>query len=302
MTIFLTILGYTVLGLIVILILLSILLATVVDRPRVYKNEKVIEIETQRGFIRNYQEMEKTDYLVKSNDGYVLHCTFVPNKGNKFVIISHGYTYSKYDSVKYLHCFYKLGYNVIIYDDRAHGENKKATCTLGFKESKDLICVISDAYKRFGKDIYLGLHGESMGSALQVMALKYKPNVKFIVNDCGFARLDKVLEHKVTSLLHLPKWLVYPASLMSKIFYGYFFSEVQPYKYLIDNKIPICFIHGVNDTFIDKKHSEFMYEIDGGYKELHLFDNADHAESFWVDEPRYVDIVEKFLNKVEQSN
>ena len=203
--------------------------------------------------------------------------------------------------MKYLHLFRRLGYNCIIYDDRGHGENIRTKCTLGLYESEDLIAVIADTYNRYGKSIYLGLHGESMGSALQITALKYHPDVKFIVNDCGFADLMGVLRHKVKLNFGLPEWVIYPASVMSRILYGYAFTAVRPIDSLADNRdVPICFVHGLADNFITPDHSERMKAATKGYAELHLFPGADHAQCLQSDPERYFRMLSDFLAKVER--
>jgi len=282
----------------------SIFLASYVVHPKCISVEDARKFESEKGFFRNIEKYTINRYTVESFDGYKLNTMMVPadEPGDKFVIISHGYTYNHIGSIKYVNIYHSLGYNCILYDDRGHGENDKFNCTLGINESKDLMAVIDDTYKRYGSGIYLGLHGESMGSGLQIMALKYKPDVRFIVNDCGYASLIDVLSWKVRQQFHLPSWLAYTSSIMCSIFYGYSFTKVRPIDNLKDNKIPICFIHGAEDNFIDKSHSERMHNETSGYSELHLFPGAGHAKSLESDEERYYKVVEGFLNKVAETD
>lgn len=276
-------------------------LATYVVHPKRHTLESSRQIEEKNGLWGDFDSLESTSYLISSYDGYELHAQFfpAPAPSDRYVILSHGYTYTRHGSVKYLQQFRRLGYNCIIYDDRGHGENIRTKCTLGFLESKDLIEVINDTYRRYGNDIYLGLHGESMGSALQITALRYQPKVKFIINDCGFADLIGVLRHKITLQFKLPQWLVYPASVMSRILYGYAFTAVRPIDSLAENHVPICFVHGTSDTFIPHSHSERMRAATGGYSELHLFEGAEHAQCILTDSDRYFQMLSDFLKKLE---
>ena len=168
----------------------------------------------------------------------------------------------------------------------------------GLKESKDLLEVIRDTYERYGENILLGLHGESMGGGLQITALKYSPKVDFVVNDCGYAELISVLKWKAKQNFNLPGWVVYPASLLCKVLFGYYFGEVRPIDSLVNNQVPICFMHGGEDLFIDKKHSEQMKQATKGYAELHIFPGADHAGSISSNVDRYEAILAAFLDKV----
>ena len=294
---------------ITVIFLLSIsffsVLALYVVHPRRHTLESSRSCEEKAGVFGNFDFLTSTSYLIRSHDNYELHAEFftAPEPSNKYVIISHGYTYTRYGSVKYFHQFRRLGYNCIIYDDRGHGENIRTKCTLGLHESEDLMAVISDTYDRYGKDIYLGLHGESMGSALQITALKYHPKVKFIINDCGFADLMGVLCHKVALDFHLPRWVVYPASVMSRILFGYAFTAVRPIDSLSDNiDIPICFVHGADDNFITPDHSQRMHKSTRAYTELHLFPGADHAQCLRSDPDRYFRMLSDFLAKIENES
>lgn len=290
---------------IVILLILAVLaviscfMAAYVAKPRYTSLEKAKEIAEDAGFWRDYDKLEKEETEIESYDGYRLKAFYVPAPVNsdKYVVISHGYTYNRYGSLRYLHMFRSFGYNCLIYDNRGHGANPRTKCTMGVRESKDLLRVIDWMYERFGENITLGLHGESMGSALQIMALKEKPKVKFVVNDCGYADLMGVLKNNVGTL-HMPKCFCYLASAACRVVFGYAFTKVRPIDSLAENTVPVCFIHGAADDFIPCDHSERMHRAMSAYSELHLFPGADHGHSIDSDEESYYRIVKEFLNKV----
>lgn len=299
---------------IIFLIILAVLLVLLllggylIDRWAIFTNrvplEKTREQEQKNGSLDGFSDLPTEPFLLNSFDGYELHAFYIPAKAesNRFVILSHGYTYSRYGAVKYLKLFREYGFHCIIYDDRGHGENKPYKCTFGLLESKDLLALIDYTYKRFGNDISLGLHGESMGSGLQIMALQYHPKLDFIVNDCGYAVLTDVLTEKMQTDLHLAPFLLPWLSLCARIFYGFSYYDVRPIDNLSDNHVPICFIHGADDKFIDKNHSERMYRATQGYKELHLFDGADHALSCLTDPARYKKVLFSFLDRIYENS
>ncbi|MCI5795870.1 MAG: alpha/beta hydrolase [Ruminococcus sp.] len=144
----------------------------------------------------------------------------------------------------------------------------------------------------------LGLHGESMGSGISISSLKYKPDVDFVIADCGYGVLSDVLEHKIKQIFHLPKGFLKYLDFFAKNIFGYSFYDVRPIDCLKENDVPVCFIHGKNDNFIDYAQSQNMSKATPGYSEVHLFDGADHAQSIEKDKNRYYTIVENFLNKV----
>ena len=110
------------------------------------------------------------EHTITTYDGKSIWVGFVPGdpKSKKYVILSHGYTSTRYGMYKYAVLWRRMGYHCVIYDNRGHGANAPATITFGIKESKDLMRVIEDTYERYGRDIHIGLHGESMGAGLQL--------------------------------------------------------------------------------------------------------------------------------------
>lgn len=277
-------------------------LTAYVAKPVYHTVADTAQYMKEQGFWRDYDAMKKEDWRISSYDGYILHATFIPaaEPGDRYVIISHGYTSNRMGSLKYMHLFHELGYNCLIYDNRSHGDNRRGICTMGKRESSDLLALIRYVYQRFGNDIYLGLHGESMGAALQILALREKPKLQFIVNDCGFARLMDVITHNAGKMLHLPKWICYPANVASLCYFGFSYTELNPVDALKENRVPICFMHGAEDDFIPFSHSEQMHAAAQGYSELHLFPGAEHALSIDSDEKRYAQIVCDFLEKIKE--
>lgn len=276
------------------------MMAKVAVRPKVhtldYEKNKLVQLEVMRGENICIDE----EYSVKTFDGLTLWAGLVKSEipSNRYVVLSHGYTSTRYGIYKYAALWKKLGYNCVLYENRGHGVNEPATVTFGKVESKDLITVIEDTYQRYGTDIRIGLHGESMGAGLQLMALRYQPKVDFIVNDCGYSEILPVLRWKVQQAFHMPSCLPILASPFARIFFGFWFQEVRPIDELKENEVPICFVHGIDDTFTHKWHSEKMYEANKGYKELHLFESADHAECIALDPARYKKMLEGFLQNV----
>ena len=292
---------------VVILILLFLIVSAILSymahfavRPKVHTLEYELNYLNKIPFMETEDIGFAKEYQVSTFDSQNLWVGFLPaeRKSKFFVILSHGYTSTRYGMYKYAVLWRKLGFNCVLYDNRGHGVNKRTTCTFGIKESKDLMAVIADTYERYGADIHVGLHGESMGAGLQVMALEYQPKVDFIVNDCGYSEILPVLRWKVKQGFGLPGWMADVSSVYTRLIFGYWFQDVRPIDRLKENEIPICFVHGTGDNFTAHWHSEKMYEANKGYKELHLFEGVDHAGCVVADCERYIQMMREFVNKV----
>lgn len=295
--------------LIILAVILFLLLATLVvcaclakylvypPRPSF---QDTFRLEAAMRYLRDYDETESDYYTVPSFDGYELHAELIRARqpSQKYVIVSHGYSYDRHGSIKYIHLYRALGYNCIIYDSRGHGLNEKAPCAFGVVECRDLRALIDDCYVRYGSGIFLGLHGESMGSALSALCLKDKPPVRFAVLDCGYADFKSVIEGKLKSF-HAPRFYIYPIEWMCRLLFRVSIFAARPADALRDNEIPLCLIHGEQDGLIDVSHAERLRQANKGPCEVHTFPGADHAQCFLTDEARYLRILTAFLNQVE---
>lgn len=287
----------------VVLALLSVffsLLARFAVRPRVWGLEDTRKQLIQLPYMEGEPIELVDEHTITTFDGQKLYVGFVPGdpENKHYVVLSHGYTSSRYGMYKYAAQYRRFGYNCVVYDNRGHGINKPAVVSFGYREARDLMTVIEDTYARYGDDIQLGLHGESMGSGLQLTALQYQPRVDFIVNDCGYADILHVLRWKCHQTFHLPEWFADVASIYARLWYGFSFHQVRPIDHLLENEVPICFVHGEADDFIPMWHSQRMHEATKGYSEIHLYPGAGHAVSIDTDVERYRRMLQEFLAKV----
>lgn len=269
--------------------------------PQTYSLEEEKKWEIENGTWRDFDSIPRTCYTVAGKDGYILHCEYAEmNPGSrKFVILTHGYTSNRYGAVKYVFTYQRLGFNCILYDCRGHGENVTSPCSIGNLESQDLVHVIEDTYQRFGEDIELGLHGESMGSATSLCVLKYHPKVRFVVADCGFASLYELMGY-LYGTKHAA-FLRDPVNLVMGKRYHFNMKQTCPRDALKGNHVPICLIHGTTDTFIPPENSDELAAATAGYKEVHKVEGAEHARSILViGEEKYTDIVRGFLENIKQ--
>lgn len=218
----------------------------------------------------------------------------------KVVVICHGHTVNRINSIKYAVVFYKLGFNVIIYDHCYFGESDGKFCTLGYYERHDLSRVIDYARETFGQNCILALHGESMGAVTVLTELGLRDDVDLVVADCPFSNTLNYYKELFTKLTHLPSFpIVEMTGSIAKRKYGYDYAKCNPIDDVANSDVPICFIHGKADDYIYPHHSEDMYKASKNpLSELHLVDNARHACSHLTDSEGYFNIVKSFVGKV----
>ncbi len=227
-----------------------------------------------------YDRLEREDYTLRCRDGYLLHVQHLhnPKPANRAVIISHGLTDNRFGALKYAKPYLDLGFDIVVYDLRGHGENEKTYCTYSLRESRDLNLLIRDTRDRFPELKTLGLHGESLGAATSVAVLRFSPKVDFVVSDCAFAEIKPILEAGLRSM-HLPAGLIGLAGFCTRLLYHCSYSQMRPIDSLSKAKAPILFIHGAADELIPPEHAEAMHAVVADRSELHLVEDAPHALS-----------------------
>lgn len=278
----------------------SLYLAHQIAKPKGKTLAQERDWEIENGLWGDFDTVERSTYTIEGMDGYLLHCELIEADpdSRKYVILTHGYTSNRYGTVKYIPTFRKLGYNCVIYDCRDHGENRETACSIGNFEAQDLEKVIADTYERYGDDIELGLHGESMGSATSLGVLKYRPKVRFVVADCGFTNLYELIRKGYKDMNI--GFMVDPVNQTLRRRYHFDLKDTSPRDALKGNTVPLCLIHGKEDKFIPCSHSEELAKATSGYCELHLIDGATHAKSRKVlGEEAYTKIVREFLEHLE---
>ncbi len=258
------------------------------------------EWQTERYDTSFYAALEKSDYTVEGEEGYVLHAQLLknPEPSDKYVIISHGITDNRMGSLKYARVYLDLGYNCVIYDLRGHGENAKTITTYGIREGADLAKIIEDTRSRYPGLTQLGLHGESLGAATTISCLKYHPDVDFAVADCGFSDLENVLRG-IIKAANAPSFVFELQDYGISHKYKVSLKDMRPIDALDDNTVPVMFIHGEDDTLITPDNSRRMYDRTKGVREIHIVPGAEHAQSVLKDYDAYEGYVKAFIESLQ---
>ena len=257
-------------------------------------------LEKEKGLLDDaeYQSWPKEELQIQSDFGYLLYGLYFPSAGSKrAVILSHGVTYTLYGSVKYMRIFRELGFNILIYDLRHHGQSGGKNTTFGFFEKHDLVRIVVWVAQRIGPGAVIGTHGESMGAAISMQHAAIDARVAFVVEDCGFSNLAELLAYRLKADYHLGKFpLLYLASFFSQLLTGMRFEQVMPIQAIAQVTAPVLFIHGAADDYTPPHMAQALYqEKQTGARGLYLAPKAGHAESYASDRAAYTQVVTDFL-------
>ena len=251
--------------------------------------------------IRDTLSIPYEDVFITSFDGLRLHAKFYAASERKapVQIMFHGYKSSaERDFCGGLREGIDGGFNVLLVDQRAHGESEGKYLTFGVNERFDCLSWASYAAERFGNDVKIYLYGISMGAATVLMAsaLPLPKSVSGIVADCGYTS-PKAIICSVLRDHHVPAVPVYAvARLGARLFCGFDLDAASAPDALSRSHIPVLFIHGDDDRFVPCRMSRENFEASAAeHKKLLIVHNAGHGLSYMLDRPAYLSALHEFL-------
>lgn len=286
-----------------------IVMAIILTRKFIYPRTYSLDYALQDGLdsgeftkeeIKNYK-LQK--FSLESDFAYTLRGVYSQgDDSHKTVILVHGHSWNWYGQLKYFSVYRDMGFNIMTYNHRYHGDSDGPDCSGGYFEKYDLQKVATEAMKLFPETEILGLMGESLGAATVLQTLPLLDTLSFVHADCPYSDLFELFEYQL-SLRNVPhlfrKAVVNTGRIYIKIKAGYDIIEVSPRQALKATETPTFLVHGEADDFVPTSMSVSMKESRPDNTELILIPGAVHAKSMKTDPEKYKSELRKFLEKIE---
>ena len=242
------------------------------------------------------------DVYITSHDGLRLHGFWIPaEKPRGTVLMAHGYRSTMLlDFHLPFELFHRLGMNILVPEQRTHGESQGRFITFGVKESRDMEAWLSYYHKELGQWPVL-LYGISMGATTMLFLSdrRLPGKVRGIIADCGFTSAAQIIGAVYRRVIHLPaKVSLLAASGFARIFAGFGFWQKDTRKSVKRSRYPILFIHGEGDGFVPPEMTQQAYDACSGQKKLFTVPDAEHGLSFLTDGFGYTAAVMDFLKEI----
>ncbi len=240
------------------------------------------------------------DIYIRSRDGLCLHARYYHLRdGAPVEIQMHGYRGHPFrDFCGGATDAYDRGHNLILVDQRTHGESEGRAITFGIKERYDCLDWIDYTVKRFGDDVQIILIGISMGAATVLMAtgLGVPKNVRAVMADCPFSSPESIIR-KVIGDMGLPHKIAFPfVRLGGILFAGFDVCSASVTEAVRSSVTPTFLIHGEADSFVPFYMGREIFDAIASEKKQFLpVPNADHGTSYFCDKERYLGELNEFL-------
>lgn len=213
------------------------------------------------------------------------------------VLLLHGIRSHSQSMLERAHFFRdSLQYNVILFDQRAHGMSDGSYSSAGLFESLDLPLFERYIKKRYGTS--MGVLGVSMGGAATLLALdSIAPD--FLILEMVYPTLDEAIVNRLKKRLGpFSSFIQFGISVILKSRYHMNPSEVRPIEMVDTYTNPVLIISGESDVRTTSAETKRLFEtFPKREKELYFIKGAAHEDLYQFDEKQYRAVVKKFLKK-----
>lgn len=247
------------------------------------------------------QEHNARDVYTVAADGVQLHAYWIPVEQSRgTVLMAHGYRSTLLlDFHLPIQLFHRLGFNILVPEQRTHGKSGGKYITFGVKESTDMQRWIH-YHNAYRSEQNMILYGISMGaSTMLYLANRVLPgNVKGIIADCGFTSPREIMKSVYRRVVGFPPLLsIWAAGLFARIFAGFSLNSCDTRRSLANSRLPVLLIHGDADSFVPSQMSKDAYAACNGEKDLLIVKNAEHGLSYLEDGIAYAAHVIDFIKE-----
>ena len=133
-------------------------------------------------------------------------------------------------------------------------------------------------------------------------------SVRCFVEDCGYTSVWDEFSHQLADQFGLPSFpVLYAASVLCKLRYGWTFGQAAPVRQLAKNETPMLYIHGSSDGYVPSEMVFPLYNAnpvylspDGKYRhfnDIWITPGCIHAKSFHRYPRQYTERVSRFVGR-----
>lgn len=203
------------------------------------------------------------------------------------LIYLHGAADNRVSSVGAIERFRPLGFDVVAYDSRAHGDSGGDICTYGFFEKQDLRRVIDTV--KAGPVVLIG---GSLGAAVAIQGAADDPRVSMVVAAEAFSDLRTIATERAP--FFFTRRTIAQAFQLAEHQGQFNVDAVSPVAAANRIGVPVLLIHGDADRETPPDHSRRVFAALHGPKRLIMVPGARHNDSL---RPEIWDQIERWVRE-----
>jgi pimeloyl-ACP methyl ester carboxylesterase len=206
------------------------------------------------------------------------------------VIYLHGSADNRTSGLFVADRFTRRGYDVVVYDSRAHGESEGEACTYGYYEKQDLRRVIDSV-----EPGPVAVIGVSLGGAVALQAAAIDARIRTVVAVSTFSDLRTVATERAPGIAS--KDDIEAAFRLAESTAHFRVDDTSPVASAREIAVPVLLVHGEDDRETPAAHSQRVFAALPGPKRLLLVPGAGHNDALRADVWTAIDAwIEKALS------
>lgn len=230
-----------------------------------------------------------------ARDGVSLAGWFVPcPHAKRAVVLLHGYGSERTQTLARARFFRTLGYAVLLYDARGHGESASAMVSFGWHEKNDLLGALD--WLRTRGFTEFGCVGISQGGATIALAAAELRDVKWAVLESVYPTLPNAVDRRFRRDFGVPGWaagmLMIP---MAEWRLGVSAATIAPRDGIAHLACPTLIMTGDRDTHTFPDDARVVFEKAREPKSWWLVPGAAHVDLYGFARERYEEKLREFL-------
>lgn len=206
-----------------------------------------------------------------------------PTRNAPTIVMCHGQTGSMDGDTKQMIPLHQAGFNVLMFDFRAHGRSGGTQQTMGMYERDDLLGALDYLERTHGIE-RVGVLGFSMGAAVALITAAVSDRIAAIVADSSFARFKNTLARHLQQAgvpsfrlaWHIAAWALVAAAVKTE---GRI-DQVDVRLWTPHVRCPTLFIHGGADPLVTMDEVHEMAARCAGPYEVWVVEGAGHGGAF----------------------
>ena len=260
---------------------------------KIKKDKKILEaVECKDVAIFSRDNLRLTGKLYLSDN----------KNANSSVILCHSHKSSgELDFGTAFKMYREMNYNILLIDQRAHGDSDGRYTTMGIMESYDIVNWCRWLEMCFGTECRTVVHGVSMGAFASLAAAanpEMPANVQCIIADSIYPLIYEYIYKKAKgSMAFLAKPAVTFVNLFYKNHIGFDMRDFSLYTVSKAVKIPVLFIHPESSASAPLLYAESLMKRIPAKTEIVKIKKAPCGICFAKDEKLCADSVKKFIGE-----
>ena len=238
------------------------------------------------------------------SDGLRLAGEYFDFGGSKAALIIAGRMESLLYSYYFAEPFRRAGYNVLVIDNRAHGQSEGKITALGYKEYRDVLRWCEFLHDTLHNEKVF-LHGICIGASTALFAAVSDGCPDYLeglsVEGMYVNFYESFRNHMLVDRPEKPRWPIMPLTMLwIRLISGADVVHDGPYWRIDRLRKPILFLHSREDQYSAPDKAAQLYEKCTAPKELVWFDRGQHSRIRINNTDDYDAAIVGFLTKLQK--